>query len=783
MKRHLNIGFFSSMINNKYEQSITKGIIEASKEIDANVIMFPGRYICDVDKSLKSSEFDYQYNTIFSYADPSILDVLIVSIETIGNTADKQIKLDFLKKFNKIPIVTLNMKDENYSSISVDNVTGLKDGINHIIKEHGKTKIGFVSGSLTNADANERLETYKNTLIENGIPINDNLITYGNFSIRSHKAIEKLLDNNPDIEAIVFANDQMAICGYEIMKNRKIEIGRDILVMGFDNSVEAQYLTPSLTSVECEATNLGYYAVLECENFIKTQKPLHKTVTSSLVIRNSCGCPSRIISSKLLPELAACQLSADLICDILSNYMFGKDRVFKDTEKVAIKYKTFIQKLLKYLELLSGNTELLELHALEKEILVSYETTLDYDFFNATDENIQINILTVIRKHLLSVFKNNEDLLRKTDDIFVDLISIATIQYLKFKDKKYDNTNVLSENVNDIIKKLVCVNENIYLYYKEVLLKISEVNFKSAYIYKYIKSICHFENMDWHTPDKISLVAYMNRDGIFCNCTEEIIMSSKKVLKNEYLPQNERYNLVICPLYTGDYQYGVLVCELDQDYFYLLPSLSSQLSAAMRIASLIENQNKIQHQLERTLEHIKENNNKLDFISKSDELTGIYNRRGFYDITGTAISSIVNEGKNAIFVFADLDSLKQINDVYGHEDGDFAIKSAATILKDCFRASDIVGRIGGDEFAVFAITDMTNCTEYFKSRMENISKAFNSNSGKPYIVHLSAGIYEFKCSACTEISEIVARADSLLYEEKKLKKSIIKERVETKQTK
>ncbi len=782
MKERLNIGFFSSLINNKYEQAITKGIIEAAKEINANVIMFPGRYICDVDKSLNSSEFDYQHNTIFSYADPSILDVLIVSIDTIGNTADKQIKLDFLKKYSKIPIITLNMKVENYSSINVDNVTGLKDGINHIIKEHGKTKIGFVSGALTNADAKERLETYKNTLTENDIPIDDNLITFGNFSIRCHKAIEKLLDNNPAIEAIVFANDQMAICGYEIMKKRKIKIGRDILVMGFDNSAEARYLTPSLTSVECEASNLGYYAVLECENFIKTKKPFHKTVKSSLVIRNSCGCPSKIISSILLPEMTACQFSADSIYNILSNYMFGNDRIYENTEKVALKYKTFIQKLLKYFDLLSKNTESPELHALEKEILISYENSLDYDFFNATDDNIQINILTVIRKYLLSVFENNEDLLHKTDDIFVDLISIASIQYLKFKDRKYDNANILSENVNDIIKKLVCVNENIYLYYKEVLLKISEVNIKSAYIYKYNKSICHFENMDWRTPEKISLVAYMNSDGIFCNCTEEIIMSSKKVLRNEYLPQNERYNLVISPLYTGDYQYGVLVCELDQDYFYLLPSLSSQLSAAMRIASLIESQNKIQRQLERTLEHIKESNNKLDFISKSDELTGIYNRRGFYDITGTAINAIVNEGKNAIFVFADLDSLKLINDVYGHEDGDFAIKSAASILKDCFRASDIVGRIGGDEFAVFAITDMKNCTEYFKNRMENISKTFNSNSDKPYIVHLSAGIYEFKCSACIEISEIVARADSLLYEDKKLKKSIIKEHIEPKQT-
>ena len=142
------------------------------------------------------------------------------------------------------------------------------------------------------------------------------------------------------------------------------------------------------------------------------------------------------------------------------------------------------------------------------------------------------------------------------------------------------------------------------------------------------------------------------------------------------------------------------------------------------------------------------------------------------------IYSPVKEGKAALVIFADLDSLKVINDTFGHEDGDFAIKSAANILADSFRSSDIIGRIGGDEFSVFAMVDggstEEEITSIVRERIKAATDNFNKGHNKPYIIHMSVGVYAFTCGTEVELSKILAQADTVLYDEKKKKKSILR---------
>ena len=174
---------------------------------------------------------------------------------------------------------------------------------------------------------------------------------------------------------------------------------------------------------------------------------------------------------------------------------------------------------------------------------------------------------------------------------------------------------------------------------------------------------------------------------------------------------------------------------------------------------------------------IKERNLLLDTISKIDELTSVYNRRGFFTQANSVICSPMNEGRDALIVFADLDSLKIINDQFSHEDGDFAIKNAAKILRDSFRSSDIIGRIGGDEFSVLAMVENATSEEVIeivRARVAAATDAFNATHDKPYIVHMSVGMYAFKCGHDVELSKILAQADNVLYDQKKNKKSILR---------
>ena len=156
-----------------------------------------------------------------------------------------------------------------------------------------------------------------------------------------------------------------------------------------------------------------------------------------------------------------------------------------------------------------------------------------------------------------------------------------------------------------------------------------------------------------------------------------------------------------------------------------------------------------------------------------DELTGIFNRRGFYESANSIFTSRDNEGKKGVLIFADLDNLKKINDSFGHEEGDFAIITAAGYLQKGLRNTDVVARIGGDEFAAFAIFEDESIILTLPSRIKGIIQKYNEGSDKEYNVTMSIGVYELTCSPSEKIRMYMEGADLRLYEDKKKKSTCI----------
>jgi diguanylate cyclase (GGDEF)-like protein len=129
------------------------------------------------------------------------------------------------------------------------------------------------------------------------------------------------------------------------------------------------------------------------------------------------------------------------------------------------------------------------------------------------------------------------------------------------------------------------------------------------------------------------------------------------------------------------------------------------------------------------------------------------------------------EEKGAMMLYADLDNLKEINDTLGHDEGDRLIRKTADILKSTYRTSDIIARIGGDEFVVFPIgADEDQAAKTAKRLQENIEN-FNAKYNKRYKLRLSIGIATYDPNSVQSVDELLAKADSLMYEHKKSKKN------------
>jgi len=159
----------------------------------------------------------------------------------------------------------------------------------------------------------------------------------------------------------------------------------------------------------------------------------------------------------------------------------------------------------------------------------------------------------------------------------------------------------------------------------------------------------------------------------------------------------------------------------------------------------------------------------LQAFSLSDELTGLYNRRGFITLGGQQMKITARAEKSLLLIFADLDDLKGINDTFGHLEGDRALVDTSQLLRETFRESDIIARIGGDEFAVLTVETPDAGAEAVLGRLKKNLETRKKKYNRRYTLSLSVGTARYDPEQPSTIEELLARADRSMYEKKQRK--------------
>jgi diguanylate cyclase (GGDEF)-like protein len=156
----------------------------------------------------------------------------------------------------------------------------------------------------------------------------------------------------------------------------------------------------------------------------------------------------------------------------------------------------------------------------------------------------------------------------------------------------------------------------------------------------------------------------------------------------------------------------------------------------------------------------------LRSLSLIDDLTGLYNRRGFADLGEQYLKLARRSGRGVTMVFLDLDRFKTINDSLGHHVGDRALLQVADILRATFRRSDIVARLGGDEFGVLALEAADESAELLVERLRERIVDFNESSPEPFQLAVSIGMSHHDDNPKVRLADMVAEADAEMYREK-----------------
>jgi diguanylate cyclase (GGDEF)-like protein len=156
----------------------------------------------------------------------------------------------------------------------------------------------------------------------------------------------------------------------------------------------------------------------------------------------------------------------------------------------------------------------------------------------------------------------------------------------------------------------------------------------------------------------------------------------------------------------------------------------------------------------------------LRSLALTDDLTCLYNRRAFYALATQQLRIARRKRLELLLFYADVDQLKQINDNFGHSEGDFALVRTANALEQTFRNSDIIARLSGDEFAVLALEASTRDQGAIVRRLEKHLREISAEEPR-YKLSVSVGMVKFDPKHDASLGDFLSRADRAMYDEKK----------------
>lgn len=284
----------------------------------------------------------------------------------------------------------------------------------------------------------------------------------------------------------------------------------------------------------------------------------------------------------------------------------------------------------------------------------------------------------------------------------------------------------------------------------------------------YKEPIRFVEGKDFVLPSEATVVMKFTEDeGL---SLPNIQFSPKEKLVPDSMENIFLSTRTVMPLFVKDEIYGYMVLCFGkyEKIFYqsIYELLSKEIIASLKISDVEEKVLFLEKE-NLTLERYSE---EMKSLSRTDEMTGLLNRRGFYDLGQRNIDKHVHYDRTGLVIYGDMDGLKKINDTFGHDMGDKAIRLEAQVLESVFRATDIIGRLGGDEFGIVAFDMKMEDMQRIRQDLDAKCEQINIEENLEFNLSISLGCVEFT-KDLSELTILLIKADKELYKEKYNKKN------------
>ena len=744
----LTIAILVGGIIDDFTKTVCEGACSEAAACGVHVCVFPGKYLNRYLPDSKSLKYEYQNNIDFLLPTAESFDAIIGSTGSIGYYTDDSALPAFISRFKGIPFVQVASHLPDCSSVVYDNRNGILEGLEYSYA-HGGRHFGMIGAGSGNCDTAERKETFMDFLKSKDIAFEDRMYTESTCSCNGEcVAYDDYLNRYPEVDTIFCANDGTALELYQTLKRRNIVPGKDISVFGYDDTLAAARATPSLSSVWAEGDKLGKEAMDLAISIIGSGNIEHKRIETRFIKRDS------VISGHEKNSNHDYNLGADeesWFGRIFYRYHAEYDRL--EISQIHAHFHTLFTHISR---IIAPHDEADKKDLLEKFYsLINDMLSLRITEFADVD-NFLLFIEAAIEELNISIHSNicRTAFAKESRLLYCDIVESFNQQNGKWM-SDYEQE---SRNLQFFAQGVMQFENGHDSNYASILQNITYLGFTDAALYILEQPIINFYDSGFAWPENIDKKAEMRGGNV------RSVPDVKQKRKTHSIwsagldaPQ------VVFPLFSNEVVYGFIVCGLIPSVYKIGEFFSTQISSAVKMIDLL-----------RTNER---NQLRLDALSKQDGLTDIFNRRGFYNAAENIRISCKRRNRPYMIIFADMNNLKLVNDQFGHEEGDFALKKISNVLSGCILPDGIAGRIGGDEFACI-VPDFENDDD--KRIIDAITQKlaeFNCTKQKPYLITISAGTSVFYPQCDLSISDALSQVDERMYEVKKLRKKEIDNRM------
>lgn len=742
-KRRYNIGLLVSNVMDSFSNEIAKGAMLAAERLDVNLFLFPARYVDHDSSGWVDEQFEYQYNALLSYAASGKLDFIVACVGTIMYSSNSKRKKELIDMYKGTPVLCVCTNVDDCNNIQYDNYTGIIDAIDYLVKA-GRKHICMMIGDEGNYECRQRYESYRNALEKNGLPYSTDMVMHSDLSIYCDREVEELLARNPQVDAILCAADVLAITVCKVLKEQHKKIGDDIAVIGYDDMPYAAKMNPPLASINADAFKLGFYSIEKAVADLEGEPNKKELLHTTFIPRESC---MRAEDYELDKKSIFCG-TCEKVADNIMGYVYGENKISDE----IIEMKKFWEKFISLVK-----ERIVKGEAKEEEVNHICRLLELYLVNNQYRDDVLLKIVDVFEFACAWISAETDD--RKKVEA---IESIRRMAYRKLMggliadlDEESNREYQYMHNTNLVMRETLMLGRGRKESYADILSKLSYLNIKSSYLYLLDKPTLYCEKDFFPIDVKWNFEAY--QDGMNTFVVEKCNINANELYCNSYMDDQKRHTYIAVDLFSREYQYGMLLCEIETDEFFKsLEFVAYQVSAAIKIVDLLSRQ-------ETMLAELHTRNLALEQESKIDELTGVYNRRGFYSVANEMIAKEENAGRRLIVCYADMDNLKKVNDSFGHMEGDFSLKVLANCLVEIFGENGIVGRMGGDEFAAIVFKDLAEDGAHVVERKEEMICQLNATVSKPYRIDMSMGFFEGVCNNSYDLKAAMDKADDMLY--------------------